>query len=252
MAIRRDINGEELSSRRLSTPNPDPTARTIEALYREISSLKDFYDSKFSASEKALALLQSNADKAPSISVVDEHVMSLANVMNEKFKGVDLQFNAVALQFKERDTRQDQTSAKDQTALKDALTAAKELVNLQSTSSALAIGKSEASTAGQISQIVATFNETTKGLADKMEVITRGITDKIDSVAIGSNDKIESVKDRIILLERDAKGTSSQAQGRHDTWGTIAAVIAAAGIIIGIVIGVMSYVNAETIMHMTK
>lgn len=208
--------------------DPDPSARTVEQLQREVFMLRELFESKLAGYDKAITLLQANADKSPSISVVEEHVISLAHVMDEKFKGVDLRFAGVGLQFDERDVRQDQTSSKDQTALKDALTAAKELVNLQSTSSALAIAKSEASTAGQISQIVATFGETTKGLAEKMDATFKGLTDKIDTA-------VDGMKERLSTIERGGSSVEGRSAGRHDMWAWFIGGAGAAGALAALV-----------------
>jgi hypothetical protein len=132
-------------------PVPDPTLLTTQALQREVASLKEFYDAKFLAYDKAITLIQTNADKSPSINVVDERVKSLQSLHDEKFK-------SIGVQFTERDV-----------AVGAALQAAKEAVEKQNTSSATAIAKSEAATAEQVKQITVTFRETTKAISDKID-----------------------------------------------------------------------------------
>ena len=231
MAIERD---NQMESRRLTTPNPDPTARTVEALLREIAALKELHATRFEAYDKAIALLQANADKAPSISVIEERVRSLQSLHDEKFK-------SIAVQFAERDTRTEQTSRDSKVAVDAALQAAKEAVEKQNASSALAIAKSEASTAKQIEQIVATFGETTKGLTDKIEAITKGITDRIEAITAGVNDKIEAVKDRITALDKTALNLSGQVVGKHETWGSIGGTVSVVGAAVVVVVVVIEF-----------
>jgi hypothetical protein len=202
-------NDNSISSTRFSIPNPDPTERTREDLRREISGLKEFYDAKFASYDKAIALIQANADKSPTISVVEEHVISLAKVTDERFR-------SISVQFAERDTRTEQTSRDSKVAVDAALQAAKEAVEKQNTSSALAIAKSETATAKQIDQLAVTFGEMTKAI----------------------DGKIDDIKDRLSAMDRSTIGTNSVASGQtagsHATWGAIGAVIAsvAAGLVI--------------------
>jgi hypothetical protein len=73
-------------------------------------------------------------------------------------------FNSIQTQFRERDTRAEQTSKDSKTAVDAALQAAKEAVGEQNKSSALAISKSEIAVTKQIDQIytlIAAANKTT-------------------------------------------------------------------------------------------
>lgn len=204
--MRARIN-ERLDTRPGTTPNPDPTERTKEDLQREIAGLKEFYDARFVAWEKAIVLLQSNADKAPSPAVIEERILSLRALHDERFRGI-------AVQFEERDTRTEQTFSQSQIALNAALSTAKEAVEKQNASSALAIAKSEAATAEQLKQMTVTFGETNKG----------------------TSDKIDDIKERITTIE-------SRGAGKNDTWGTIGAVIGVAGLLMGVIIAFMAYIK---------
>jgi hypothetical protein len=190
-------------------PVPDPTVLTTQQLQREVASLRELYDAKFGSYDKAINLLQANADKAPSINVVEERVISLLKVTDERFR-------SISIQFAERDTRTEQTSRDSKVAVDAALQAAKEAVEKQNTSSALAIAKSETATAKQIDQLAVTFGEMTKAI----------------------DGKIDDIKDRLAAMDRASIGinaqTSGQTVGSHATWSSIAGVIAsvAAGLVV--------------------
>jgi hypothetical protein len=169
------------------TPTPDPTLLTTQALQREVTALRELYDSKFVSYDKAINLLQEISDKAPSINVVDERLKAMDAVLEVRFKSIDLQ-------FAERDTRTNQLSSAQQTAINAAFSAA-----------ASANEKQNANTSKQIDLMVATLTETTKG-------IVSGIDD---------------LKARVGAIE-------SRGAGSHATWGSIGMVVAsvAAGLVI--------------------
>ena len=122
-----------------STPVPDPTILTTQQLHRELLSLREILELRLNGYDKAITLLQATVDKSPSIAE-----------MNVKFEE---KFNSVQTQFRERDTRTEQTSKDSKVAVDAALQAAKEAVGEQNKSSALAIAKSEAATTKQIDSI---------------------------------------------------------------------------------------------------
>jgi len=97
-----------------STPIPDPTLLTTEALTREIAGLKELLFQKIDAQR---------------------------DVQNEKF-------TAIQTQFKERDTRSDQTAKDNKSAIDAAFNAAKE-----------AVSKSEGTTVKQIDQFDGKIND---------------------------------------------------------------------------------------------
>ncbi len=127
-------------------PVPDPTLLTTQQLMREISSLKELFETRLNAMDMAVALLQAKADRSPSI---DEVVVKL-----------DEKFIAVQLQFHERDLRFDRAATDTRTAVDAAFAAAK-----------LAVDKTENGFTKQIDQ-----------LADAARASVKAIDDKIDDV----------------------------------------------------------------------
>lgn len=118
-----------------STPVPDPTILTTEALLRAIADLKELLSAQLDAQDK---------------------------LVNEKFRSIDQQLELVERQRVEQ--KMDTKAAVDA-----ALTAQKEAVKEQTTASATAIAKSEAGTSEQLKQLAATF---TAGLAGQATIIT--------------------------------------------------------------------------------
>lgn len=127
-------------------PDPDPTLLTTQQLLREMANLKELVFSRLQEMDKAVQLLQANADKSPTIAVVAQQLHGLQQLHQEKFDGIEKQ-------FKERDTRTEETAALNQKAIDAALQAAKELVAQQNASNALAIGKNETTTIKQLDGI---------------------------------------------------------------------------------------------------
>jgi hypothetical protein len=72
-----------------SRPVPDPTVLTTQQLLREVLSLKELFNTRLEAMDKAIVLLQSNADKSPTIAVVDQRLTSAVCMMNSKFAEYD-------------------------------------------------------------------------------------------------------------------------------------------------------------------
>jgi hypothetical protein len=83
MAVRTDSEGGG------SRPVPDPTVLTTQQLLREVLSLKELFNTRLEAMDKAIELLQSNADKSPTIAVVDQRLTSAMFMMNSKFSEYD-------------------------------------------------------------------------------------------------------------------------------------------------------------------
>ena len=204
--------GPMAQDERGSRPVPDPTVLTTQQLQREVSNLRELLKLQFDGYDKAINLLQAQADKVPSIAVIEERVVSLTRLIDEKFR-------SIATQFSERDTRTEQTSRDSKVAVDAALQAAKEAVAEQNKSSALAIAKSEAATAKQIDQLGVAFQATTSGITDK----------------------IDDIKDRIVAIERGVSGVSGQGQGRHEIWNSIGATVGTLGAALVAIIAMVAF-----------
>lgn len=187
-------------------PNPDPTVLTTQQLLREIENAKAITDREVAAAkatlearlngmDKAITLIQAAVDRSPTIA--------------EIFAKFTEKFLSIETQFRERDTRTEQTSRDSKVAVDAALQAAKEAVGEQNKSNGLAIAKSEASTTKQIDGILTLIATTTKA----------------------QDDKITDLKDRLQLAENRATGMMQHSKGLADGWGYI---VGALGLLIGI------------------
>jgi cation transport regulator ChaB len=139
----------------LETRVTDPSQLTTRQILREVSLLEDKLVTRMLAEEKSIDKLFSQIEKVPDI--IDHSLVQINAVHAEKF-------NSIQTQFRERDTRAEQTSKDSKTAVDAALQAAKEAVGEQNKSSALAISKSEIAVTKQIDQIytlIAAANKTT-------------------------------------------------------------------------------------------
>ncbi len=149
-----------------STPVPDPTILTTQQLLASVVSLKEFIsttrellETRLDAMDTATRLNKEQMDRIPEM--IDDKLTQFKYLTLEKFHSIETQ-------FKERDTRTEQSSKDSKVAVDAALQAAKEAVGEQNKSSALAIAKSEASTNKQLDQIGTLINSTNKALDEKI------------------------------------------------------------------------------------
>ncbi len=205
--LQPQIDASQVASR----PNPDPTLLTTEQsermkeiLRREISSSREIVETKMNGisqvfetrtggMERDMVLLLARAERLQT--TIQVEIRHLERLHQEKF-------DSITTQFKERDTRTEQTSRDSKVAVDSALQAAKEAVGEQNKSNALAIAKSEATFTKQIDQI--------------------GVL--VASMGKGFDDKIDDIKSRLQSME-------SQKKGAGDVW---AIWFAATGFAIGI------------------
>lgn len=129
-----------------------------EQLLREIALTKENFETRLDAIDKATSLLQSRADRVPQIETVAENLHGLKELTEEKFA-------SIALQFKERDARLEQTTIDSKAAIEAALEAAKE-----------AAGKTEVGLTKQIDAIAANQAVMVNALHDKIDDMKTRIT----------------------------------------------------------------------------
>lgn len=192
-----DDTSTEVIRTRDTRPVPDPTKLTNEAVAKAVSDLKELFQSQLTAvdkdlagraailverlsgMDKAIALIQTISDRVPDL--ITSNVATLRELHSEKFDNIsslmEEQFKGVQTQFRERDTRTEQSSKDSKVAVDAALQAAKEAVGEQTKSQALAIAKSEAATDKRLDQIVTIMNATTNGLNDKIDDIKASLAE---------------------------------------------------------------------------
>src|ERR1035437_2788492 len=146
----------------MAVPVPDPTVLTTQQLLREIATAREVIETRLNGMDKAIELLQASSNRFPSF--VEQAVGRLQELHEEKFRSIEVQ-------FKERDTRTDQTSRDSKVAVDAALSAQVKSVDAQNISNSLAISKSEAGFTKQIDQIGALIQATGQRTDDKIDEI---------------------------------------------------------------------------------
>jgi len=204
------------------TPRPDPTLLTTQQLLRELSSLREIFDARLDAMDKASVVLSETVNRTPTAiqtavaglqAVYDERFNSINIQSGERFHSVqtqladrgatfDQRFSSIAQQFSERDVRTEQAATASASALAAALQAAKEAVFEQAQAAAKAAEKTELSFTKQIDQIQL----------------------QIKTIGDGFSDRIGELKERIDRGEGQDTGVSGQRAETRLNTGTIISI----------------------------
>ncbi len=219
-----------LDQRPLTTPNPDPTAATTAALLREITGSKELGDvlvrftreiveQRIDGARETLGVRLDHVEAALGRvpTHAEKNTQQLRDIVEEKLKVQDRQFDNIQLQFKERDTRMEQTT-RDQVKAVDAAFAAADK----------AIAKTEASFTKQI-------DEQRKS---------------IDTVEKNASEKLGDLKDRVTIIESLTRGMTLQkteaAQTIQQSSQSIGLVFGGASLLIALVsIGFVIFTKAH-------
>jgi hypothetical protein len=152
-------------------PKPDPTVLTTQALLREVSMVREVTDTRFDGMDKAIELLQEFANRSPTTAVLEQQVVSMRELMDVKFQGVQTQ-------FVERDKRTEQLSIADKTAIAAALQAQKEAAGATSESFSDALNKLDSNFTKLIEQgrqtLQAVVDNTNQQISDLKSRLDKG------------------------------------------------------------------------------
>ena len=151
-------------------------------------------DARITSVDHGLDRIRLLVDREPETTT--QLVNNLKSIHEEKL-------SSIQVQFIERDVRTEQTSRDSKVAVDAALQAAKEAVEKQNASSALAIAKSESATTKQID---------TQGIL--ITTATTSLNERIDAASATMNSKIDDLKDRLNRME-------GGQTGGHQVWGYI-------------------------------
>lgn len=151
----------------------DPSALSTQQVWREIAALKELFLTRLEEQDKAVLLLQSIANRSPTI--------------NEVYLQHEEKFRSIQIQFQERDTRTEQNSVSSKVAVDAALQAAKEAVAEQNRSNSVAISKSESATAKQIEQLALQLQTASASLDSKITDVKERMT-RIEGMGAGRKD----------------------------------------------------------------
>jgi hypothetical protein len=186
-----------------STPVPDPTLLTTQASEKAVAGLKELLNARIDGLDTSLKVLGAAIEKQEARTSleldripkeVDDTVSHLQRLTEEKFKGVDQQFQG-------RDV-----------ALAAALLAQKTSVDEQNKANAASSAKAESATTKQIDGITSVIAASQKGTDDKIDAIkTLLISQK---QAIDSN--IADLKDRVAASDARAVAAATSIVGRSE------------------------------------
>jgi hypothetical protein len=142
----------------------DPTALTTQQLWREIQNLKELFETRIDAIEKAIEVAHADLVRVPT--EVMKQVGHLRELHGEKFHGIEMRFQERDIRFVQKDLD-----------MKTAIDAA-----FQSSSSAVA--KSEAATAKQIDQQGTLIQTQTQALGVQISDAKERLT-RLESLGVG-------------------------------------------------------------------
>lgn len=179
-----------------STPVPDPTKLTQEAVDRAVFQQAALFKVQLDAIIARMDHIQTTLDARPEDvnKAVSSAILSLQELVQQKFTGVDQQFAG-------RDT-----------ALAAALLAQKTAVDEQNRANALSIAKSDAATVKQIDAI---------GL-------------NVGTITSAINDKIDDLRTRVGSIEGRAVGVNENKSDTASVWNYLFGAIGAVGAVFGI------------------
>lgn len=182
----------------------DPTAATTAQTQREIATLREILEARLDGMDRAIILTQQYPtllDRAVDAikAEIEAAISTLRDLHGEKF-------NAIGVQFAERDIRQERTSQDRKDAIYAELESQKAAVKLLNDSNTQAIGKSEAAFTKQIDSL------------DR----------SLQAIAKASDDKIGDLKDRLTIIE-------GRSQGAGNLWALIGGAV---GLLIAVALGV--------------
>jgi hypothetical protein len=197
------------------TPRPDPTLLTTQQLLRELSSLREIFETRLNAMDKATIVLSETVNRTPT--AIQTAVGNLEALVNEKFEAISAvsverfgsigrkfddadiryqqhfrdrdirfegQFGGIQKQFEERDIRTEQAATASAQALAAALQAAKEAVFEQAQAAAKAAEKTELSFTKQIDQIQLQIKTIGDGFSDRIAELKERI-DRGEGAGVG-------------------------------------------------------------------
>lgn len=243
-----------------STPVPDPTELTIDALQREIAnvrrelemrqtmrereheSLKEIIDTRLNGIDRATELLSATVNRTPT--EITKEIGHLRGILEEKLSSVEVRFveqdRLTSTQFKERDTRTEREARDNKLAVDAAFAAQEKQAVAQNEGNQLAINKSEGSTA----ETIKTNMDLTKS---EINALRKSSEDREQR----QREVDEDMKKRLGSIESALVGISSAGSSRREVQtdsrsgstlvlaviGTLLAVVVAASAIIPIFLG---------------
>jgi len=202
-------------SQQVPASEPDPSVLTTQQLERGLDAERDYVkgevrviEERLHAMDRATALLSETVNRVPT-----DMQVAIRNLQDQHGE----RFDSIALQFKERDTRQERESRDNKVAVDAAFAAQKEAASEAKKSSDLAIDKSERAT------------------AEKQEKLADLFKSKTDSLDV----QIADIKDRLTVIETATRTNDQSRDTQRSDYGLLISMAAVFVSIIAIVIVVL-------------
>jgi hypothetical protein len=211
------------NSPRLWTPIPDPTVLTTQQLLRELAALREVFETRFTANDKATSLLAETVNRTPTI--IQTEIAHVRELTEERFRSAETisqtRLAGIELQFAERDVRTSQAAIAGKEALDAALLSAKELVKQQNEANRGEAAKTEQNFTKQIDAQAARIDEL-KERIDRGEGSTAGARTVTGDVRASET------------YEQAAAIARSEATGRHIAIGVsmVSALVALIAVVL--------------------
>jgi len=169
---------------------------TMDLVRGEVTGVKDYFNTRLAAMDKAQSLFEMNLMRVPSDT--EKYIAQLKELFLEHFKALDNaidnlrdlsweRFASVQTQFTERDERVKQTATDTKTSIDAALQAAEKAIDKQNISTFAANGKAEQN-----------FTKQIDGLTTLLQAETRTL-----------HEKVNETKQSLLLIEGRTAGLST-------------------------------------------
>lgn len=186
----------------------DPSALTTSLVWREIQHVKELFEARISAVEKAIEVAHQDLVRVPT--EVEKAVQTLKELHDEKF-------DSVKQQFAERDVRVEQSARDTKTAVDAALAAQEKAVGKQNEAFTVATQKSD--------------DQFTKQIDQQGELLRTEVR--------GMQVQLNELKDRMNRGEGRGEGVEKRTT---DTRGSMGLLIALAAVAISAVVVVVNVI----------
>lgn len=184
----------------------DPTALTTSQLLRENFWLRELIETRLNGMDKAISLLQGFADRTPTTMDVQHQVLALRETTIQRLNGIDAMFRERAdlATKQERDAKE---------AVAAALSAAKNIADVQNRANEATNTKTEASFTKQIDNMDEKIND----IKERITVIEskKLITDPSSQIAIAE------LKATVSRLSSSTDLSTGRGIGMTALWGLI-------------------------------
>jgi hypothetical protein len=184
-----------------SRPIPDPTLLTTEQLLREISNLRENFNIRLDAMDKAVVLSTQNLSTlsleiekkiAHLAELTEAHRQSIVNEMKGRLHAIDSRFS-------ERDVRAAQMSEANRMAIDTALQSVRDINQSQIRCTSEAAQKTELSTTKQIDQMGALIQASVGAIQAQMGDVKDRIT-KIESMKLGAHEVTTNQQSNVLSI----------------------------------------------------